>query len=222
MLPTPIWFALFVNFNIFWFAAYFLIIRRANKDQAFGVPVIAVALNTAWDVYGSLGDGSFIKPSPSGQMFINMAYVVIEVILYWQILKYWQSDNLNMTKGQFYFFVLLATVIAFTLYRAFVYELNDASGVRMAYVDNFVNSAMFVAMVFRRPTLAGQSLYIGLFKMIGTASAMIATAFNPWPGTEHSMLLPPLYIFIFLLDLIYVVVVYQRSRAAGLNPWKRF
>lgn len=227
-LPPHI-FALFFTFNVFWFATYFLVIRRGFKDMAFGVPIIAVALNTAWDYYGSFGDGGFIQPSPAGQQIINIFYMVIELILYYQIIRFWQSDNQNMTKNQFYFFVFLSTVMAFMLYRAFVYELRDDGGVRMAYVDNFVNSAMFIAMFFRRPTLAGQSLYIGLFKMIGTASAIIgtllamsATTLQPWVGLKDSVLLPAVYIGIFVLDLIYVVLVYQRSKTLGLNPWKRF
>jgi hypothetical protein len=174
-------------------------------------------LNITWDIYGG-----FIRPSPSGQQYIDIVYVLIDLVLYWHIYKYWQSDNLGLSRVQFFFFVGLALVICFVLYHAALIDLNDTDGVRLAYIDNFVNSVMFVAMVFRRPTPSGQSLYIGLFKMIGTGSAMLATALNPWPGTEQSALLPALYVFIFLFDLIYVVMIYRRVKAAGLNPWRRF
>ncbi len=217
MLPPVIYLSLFVNFNIFWFATYYLVIRRGFKDKTYGIPFVALAVNTTWDVYGA-----FIRPSPSGQAGIDALYVIIDLIIYWQVLKYWQSDQLSMTRFQFYFFVALSLVMSFTLYRAALFELNDVDGVRLAYIDNLINSAFFVMMVIYRPTPAGQSLYIGLFKMIGTGSAIIATAANPWPGTENSSLLPPVYIFIFLLDLIYVILIYRRIRAAGLNPWKHF
>jgi hypothetical protein len=92
----------------------------------------------------------------------------------------------------------------------------------MGYVDNFINSALFIALFFRREGLLGQSIYIGLSKMLGTAAVSGMWLIFPWPGTDETLLMPFLIVGIFILDLSYVVLVYRRGREMGLDIFKRW
>ncbi len=218
MLPAPIYLFLVGTFNFSWIGLYLLIIRRGFKDKASGIPIVALAFNLIWDIFGA-----FFFPSPLGQAYFNMIFVVLNVSILAQVFCYGvptASDTL--TKWQWAVIVVSILVLGSFLYWGAIVDLNDAYGVKLAFVDTFVNSALFVNMVSQRPGVEGQSLYIGLLKLIGTSCLMIAFTFNPWPTYIGSTLQPILYVTIFLLDLVYVALVYRRSKALGFDPWKRF
>ncbi len=217
MLPQLVYFALLGNFNLFWMLTYFFVIRRGQKDKSYGIPFLALAFNTTWDFVGA-----FISPSPSAQPLFNMVYVLIDLVVLWQVLRWWQSDDLGMGRGWFYFFVALSFAFSFLIYLTAAVDLNDTAGVRLAFVDNLINSIAFIGMFFRRSDLRGQSFYIALCKLIGTGSASLASFLNPWPGTEKSALLPALFLAITILDVLYVVLVWQRSKKLGIDPLRRF
>jgi hypothetical protein len=72
---------------------------------------------------------------------------------------------------------------------------------------------LFIAMLYTRRSLRGQSGAVAISKTLGTALASLAFYFYS-PLSEGSILLPFLYIAILVFDLIYVVVVSVR-RVAG-------
>jgi hypothetical protein len=216
MLPQPIYFAFLGNFDLFWLITYGLIIRRAFKDKTYALPFIALAVNTAWDFFGA-----FVYPSPYIQVYFNVIYFVIDLVLLYQVLRYWRAVHPHLQAWQFYGIVALVYGITFTVYSAAVADLNDQVGVRTAWVDTFIDAVLFVGMFLGRADLAGQSLYIALGKIIGTGSAVIAVSFNPIAGTEHVATLPWLYFWILVLNSVYAVLVYRRSRQMGINPWRR-
>jgi hypothetical protein len=217
MLPLSVDLIFVISFNLIWLVGDVLLIRRGFIDKTYAVPVVALAVNTAWDLYGSI-----IHPSPFKQSYVNLIFLVVDLVILGQMIVFWQSDSQNMTRWGFYFFVAFSMILGLILYLAVTIELQDFVGAKMAFIDNFINSALFISMFLSRPDLRGQSLYIALLKMIGTGCASIAFYFYPWPGYEHSALLPVLYVSIVTLDLIYVVLVYHRSRTLGINPWRRF
>ncbi|MHB8625986.1 MAG: transmembrane-type terpene cyclase [Aggregatilineales bacterium] len=217
MLPQPLYFALLANFDLFWLITYALMIRRAFKDKTYAVPFVALAANTAWDFFGS-----FVYPSPYIQVYFNLVYLVIDLTLLYQVLRFWRSVHPNFDARQFYALVALAYAITFTIYFAAMTDLNDQAGVKMAWIDTFIDAILFIGMFFARPALLGQSLYIGLGKVIGTGSAVIAVTLNPIAGTGNLLTLPVLYIWILTLNVLYAVLVYHRALRLGINPWRRF
>ncbi len=217
MLPQPIYFALLANFDLFWLITYALMIRRAFKDKTYAVPFVALAANTAWDFFGS-----FIYPSPYIQIYFNLLYFAIDLVLLYQVLRFWRSVHPNFDARVFYGLVALTYLITFTVYFAAVIDLNDQAGVKMAWIDTFIDAILFISMFFARPALLGQSIYIGLGKVIGTGSAVIAVTFNPIAGTGSLLILPVLYIWIMALNILYVALVYHRAVRLEINPWRRF
>ena len=79
-------------------------------------------------------------------------------------------------------------------------------------------SVLFVSMLLKRDNVSGQSMYIALFKMLGTLLPSILF-FMHFPT---SFLLTFLYIAIFTFDLIYVIMLNAKHKELGMNPWKRF
>ena len=79
-------------------------------------------------------------------------------------------------------------------------------------------SALFIALLLRRPDVNGQSIYIAVFKMIGTL--LPSTLF--FLRYPEALLLNFCYVAIFILDLVYALLVYNKHRALRLNPWTRF
>jgi hypothetical protein len=104
-------------------------------------------------------------------------------------------------------------------------------------------SILFVVMPLRRDSPRGQSLYIAVSKFFGTFLAWVATALTvttsvtkQWPdnlasfwadsATHDRYPLTPLvnylYLVVFLADILYIVLLHRRLRAAGIKPWRRF
>jgi len=216
-----------LNFNVLWVLLYILVIRRGHLDKTFGIPVISLCANFAWDIFNSVNRGVTVL-SPTPQPIINGVYAIIDLIIIYQVLRYWRRDFSTVSRGQFYFFFGFALISSFALMQALILEANDLPMWRSAFIDTFLNSALFILMFYRRPGLEGQSLYIGLCKLFGTAPFMLLLYFAPqlgiaeYIGLPPSILLPLLWIGIFILDVAYVGLVYQRARQIGLNPWRHF
>jgi preprotein translocase subunit SecG len=84
-----------------------------------------------------------------------------------------------------------------------------------AFMQNLVMSVLFVVMLQERKTAKGQSVYIGISKMIGTVFATILFHIR-YPG---SFLLHFLFLMIFIFDVIYIVMIYIVIRKKGMNPF---
>ncbi len=78
-------------------------------------------------------------------------------------------------------------------------------------------SVLFVSMLIRRNSVSGQSMYIAIFKMLGTllASILFFMVFSTL------VLLTFLYLAILTFDIIYVVMLYGKHKQLGIHPWKR-
>jgi hypothetical protein len=74
-------------------------------------------------------------------------------------------------------------------------------------------------MIFNRNDLRGQSIFIALFKMLGTAISSLAFYLYQ-PISQGSFILPFLFISIFIYDLIYVTLMYQKSREQNMPVWR--
>ncbi|NJR12330.1 hypothetical protein HC776_00040 [bacterium] len=167
-----------INFNLMWLTLYGLCIRRGFRDQAFGIPLVALCANFAWDVLSSTNGQAMPMPQP----IINGIYAIIDLVIIYQVLRFWRSDFPSVTPTQFYLFFAFTVVFTFWLMSAFIQETNDIPTWRVAFIDTFINSALFIAMFYRRPGLEGQSIYIGLCKLWGTGLFMLMLAFAPQLG----------------------------------------
>jgi hypothetical protein len=203
-------------FNIYWYITYFLSIRRGFMEKTWGIPMVSLTLNLAWDI-----SGSFLAPSPFAQKVANMGFMLCNLFITYQMFRYWRSDFKTMKGYEFYFFWFLAQVASFGIILVASKEMNDPLLVEVGYVDNFINSALFIAMLYRREGLLGQSIYIGISKFIGTSSVSAMWFIYAWPGTTAETMLF-LIAGIAILDISYIVLYYRKAKELGIDVWRRW
>lgn len=215
--PTsPLVFLVVSLFDVGWTVMYILAIRRGFLDKTFGVPIVALFLNIAMDIVNI-----FIVASPGPQLFVNITFLLLQLVMVYQVFRWWRGDFPSVPTWQFMTLMIIGAVFGIVLIISSVREFNESPAWHTSWVDTLINAALFIGMFYRRTDLRGQSLYIAGLKWLGTWPLMLALYLYPPEGFEGSKLLPVLYAGIFVLDLYYVVIVYLRSRELGLNPWRR-
>jgi hypothetical protein len=209
MTPTPeLTIALQIGSGIFWTLVYLLIIRRGWLDRTFGMPVAALCANLSWEFIFA-----FLHPHNPPQRYIDMVWFAFDVVILAQTIRYGPA-----AARYFYPGLVLALALSFAAVLTITYEFQDFQGKYAAFSQNLMMSVLFVFMLLNRPDLKGQSLYIAIFKMLGTLlpSILFYLRFPASPFLNF------LYIAILIFDGLYVALVYARSRALGLDPWRRF
>jgi hypothetical protein len=209
-IPT----ALAILCGIFWTATYLLIIRRSIQDKSVGMPLVAVCLNISWEFIFS-----FIFPSRKPQLYINYVWFFLDVIILIQYLRFGKLNfRQHSSKVTFYatFFSVLAVSFLNTLF--IVYDFGTSnSATYIAFHINLIMSMLFIHMLWSRDSVAGQSIYIAIAKMIGTICASLSV----YLLQPSSILLAFLSVSIFLFDWVYSVLLYLKIREQQINPWKR-
>ncbi len=201
--------------GLFWSATYVLIIRRGFKDKTFGMPMIALCANISWEIIFA-----FILPHDAPQLYVNYIWFSLDVVIVIQFLKYGKKEFPNIPKWQIFAIFALGVSIAAPMIVGISNELEDSVGAYAAFGQNLMMSILFVTMLMNREGIGGQSFYIALFKMIGTALASLAFYLYR-PIAQDSVLLQFLFVLIFIFDLIYTVGIYRKCKKYG-NPLTRF
>lgn len=225
---------------IFWLIAYVGIIYRGYKDKTYGMPIAALAANLCWEA----AYGFFINPFSDHIHTLSVAWFVVDLLIFWQAFKYGPSEFGDPLLRKYIRLILFGAVaIAYPIVYLGFFEFNDPDGEYTGFGVNFMMSFLFVVMLLRRNSPRGQSIYIAITKFLGTFFAWLATALTvttsvtkQWPDsftsfvvasvTHNKYPLTPLinylYLVIFLVDILYIVMLYRRLTAARLQPWLRF
>ncbi|MDB5262705.1 MAG: hypothetical protein JWQ14_1986 [Adhaeribacter sp.] len=219
MLPKPIPVdpfianSLLIGSGIFWTLTYLFILRRSYKDKYYGMPMLALAANLSWEFIFA-----FVFPHPYPQRITNFIWLSFDLGLMVQYFYYGRKDfPRNLPQSLFYQVFLLSLLFSALIIAFLSLELKEYVGYYAAFGQNLLMSVLFIQLLLKRNNVSGQSLYIALFKMIGTILASI-TFYLYFPG---SYLLFLLYIAILTFDLIYFVFLYQKLKTAGIAPWAR-
>ena len=201
--------------GLFWSATYILIIRRGFKDKTFGMPMAALCANISWEMIFA-----FFTPHDPPQLYVNYIWFSLDAVIVMQFLKYGKKEFTNISKWQFFSIFGLGMAIAIPMILAVNDQLEDNVGAYAAFGQNLMMSILFVSMLINRKGIDGQSLYIALFKMIGTGLSSLAFYLYR-PIAQDSILLQFLFIAIFVFDLIYVIGIFQKCKQFT-SPVKRF
>jgi hypothetical protein len=191
--------------GIFWSLTYLLIIRQGFKDKTYGMPLAALCANISWEIIFS-----FLYPHSPPQLYINYAWFALDSVIVYQFLRFGRKEFLKFSAAQFYFVFLFALIMSFCTILFVTYEFQDWLGAYAAFGQNLMMSILFLWLFLSRDDLRGQSVYIAVFKMLGTG--FISLSFYLYePISQGSYLMPYLYIAIFISDLVYTVLVYRRG-----------
>jgi len=198
LLPQKLEFLLMFGISLFWTIAYVLIIYKGFKNQTYGVPLAAICLNISWEFLLT-----FILPFHPLQQIVTLVWFLLDCIILLQFLYY---STKILSKRTLYLSVLSLIVIAFLVQYGMAIEFHDTMSLYSAFGINLVMSIFFIKMLLTKE-LQGQSLSIALFKMIGTLCASILSySFFP-----QSVLLTILYILILIVDVVYILMILNKS-----------
>jgi hypothetical protein len=198
-----------------WAATYLLVIRRGSLDRASGVPLLAVASNVAWELIYTVA-----RRTPALPVFVVPAWFLVDAAILHQYLRYGDARRrrpAEATATRFYARVAAAVAVAFALEYAVILDLADRDGICSGFAVNVVCSLAFVAMIERRRDARGQSMYIALAKLVGTA-IMIPHAY----ALHGALWSIRAFMGVTLLgDVAYAALLHRQLRAEGIRPWGR-
>ena len=200
--------------GISWTIVYLAIINRGFRDKTYGMPLFALALNITWEfIFSFLFGGRF-----SPQLVINIIWFSFDVVILYTYFRYGRKE-FPKTIDQKWFvpWSVAAIAVGFvTQYFAALEFPGLAGAMYSAFVINLIMSILFIDMLVRRNSVEGQSMAIAVFKWLGTAAPTILFYLD-----TGSDLVLALGVAVFVFDLLYIGMLYQKFRDLGLHPLTR-
>ncbi|HEY9608801.1 hypothetical protein [Allocoleopsis sp.] len=223
--------------GVFWLFAYVAIIRRGFKDRSLAMPMVALSANISWEAIFS-----FIYIPPNKLIhYSSIIWFCFDLPIALQCFLYGANNSQpKFIQKNFRLFFLASIAISFLILVRFIYDFNDKKGAYSGYGINLMMSILFVGMLIQRDGILGQSIYIALCKWLGTFFAFFASFFGSAIDINatfniHALLteiisnqtyllkstVKVLYPIIFMIDVLYIVLLYRQLRNNKLNPWTR-
>ena len=212
MSPTLVM-ALTLISGISWSIVYLGIINRGFKDQTYGMPLFALAFNIAWEFMYAF----VIKFDFPLQKAVNIAWCLLDAVIIYTYFKYGRKEFPKEKERFFVPWSLTAFTVGFFVIYFTHYEFENFAGARYsAFTQNLMMSVLFISMLVRRDNVDGQSMYIAIFKMLGTLAPTIQMSIQ-----TGSLLILVLGLGCFLYDMVYIWMLYQKFFELRLNPFTR-
>jgi hypothetical protein len=206
---------LMIGSGICWTLTYLLIIRRGILDLSYGMPVAALCANLAWEtIY------SFVLPHTMPQLIVDRVWFTFDILILLQYLRFGPAVKRRRISWAFYIEFLLGLAVTFALILFLGNTLKDQYGAYAAFGQNLMMSVLFIVMLRDRKTVDGQSIYIAIFKMLGTLLASVAF-YTQTKTYSHSPLMQLLFVAILVYDVIYVVMLHRRLKQHHIKPLRR-
>jgi hypothetical protein len=206
--------AIMVGSGVLWTLTYLLIIRQGFLHRTYGMPLVALCANISWEFIFA-----FVYPHDLPQRAVNVVWLSFDVVILVQLLLYGPREFATLPRRLFYAAFALALATAFGAVLTVTLQFDDSDGAYSAFGQNLMMSILFVTMLYSRGSMRGQSVWIAVLKMVGTALASFSFyLFNP--DYDGSILLPFLYVAILIFDGIYVgaTTAFARRERKPLNP----
>lgn len=217
-----------------WAIAYGLIIWKGFRDRSYGVPLVAICLNVTWELYFALlcpltgGITKGICTASGPQLLLLRVWLLFDLVIVWQLFRFGWTHQLGAALGRYfgpqrqrrYFSLTVGALLALALVwqYAFLVVSHDEDGNELAWITNFIMSALFVRSALTRPNQVGLSYgaaWAKLFATIAFATFAVLTRFDiftDWPWETIAALM----FGVFVCDVSYVVVLraLRRDRAS--------
>ena len=199
--------------GVSWTIVYADLINRGLRDKTYGMPFFALAFNITWEfIYAFLIYQGFAL-----QRVVNIVWFALDLGILYTYLRYGREEFPEQYAKYFLLWTASALVVAFTILYAAGKEFQDVrGGTYSAFVQNLMMSVLFIAMLARRNSVRGQSMYIAVFKWIGTLAPTILV----WMATGSRLVLV-LGIGCFFYDVVYIIMLRRKFGEMGMNPWTR-
>ena len=206
---------------IAWTIVYISCIRIGFQQKTYCIPLWALSLNFAWEVWHGFYD--LHELGPQLQVIINAIWALFDAVILYTFFKFGKRHfPKNLKSRWFYTWGIISLIISFLVQYAFILEFGTImGGSYAAFLQNILMSILFIVMLHNRHGLEGQSLTIAYSKCIGTLAPAIlfgiigSAALN---GPNISILL--IGIIIFFFDLVYIVLLTRVRNLGNQLPKK--
>ncbi len=195
-----------------WAGTYLLILLRGARDRTSGVPLAALVSAFAWELLYGL-----VRPTAALPLPVVRAWLLLDACIVYQFLRYRTAAWTQRTRSLRCAGVLAAVLAALAIERALVVDLGDIDGVWSGFAVNAVISTAYVARIARRPDVGGQSMYIAVAKLVGSAVVV------PHALSLHGLMasLRAFIVVTLAMDVAYAALLHETCRAQGIRPWRR-
>jgi len=205
---------------IAWTIVYLLMIRRGILDKSYGMPVIALCANIAWECYYT-----FFAGAPLANKIGTGVYLVADLGILVTCIKFGKDDfDAPLIKKYFYFIILSSLAGGFLIIRQFDHSFHDPVGGTSATYTTMLLSILMVAMILRRNSVKGQSFMIGIFILAGDICGYVMNLIAqqtvdksisvPWVNISN--------VVIIVCNLVYLLLYYEIAKRDKTSLWKRF
>jgi hypothetical protein len=211
---------LFTALSIFsgacWTLVYIDMINRGFRDETYGMPLFALAFNISWEFIFSFliryGEGI------NFQEVINATWFFLDAVIVYTYFRYGREHFPDpISKRWFIPWSLVVFAASFiTIYFAGLEFPGLWGALYSAFAQNLMMSVLFIGMLVQRNDVDGQSMYIAIFKWLGSVAPAIA--YFTYTGSN---LVLAFGIGIFIFDVIYIVMLHHKFRELSLNPFTR-
>lgn len=204
---------------VFWILAYLLMIRRGLRDRSYGMPVVALCLNIAWETYFSL----FSDAQLANKVGYGL-YLAADLGVLYTCWRFGPDDFRSPLQKRFFRpIVLILLVGGFALVRQFAISFDDTYGGISATFTTLLLSVLMVGMILRRDSVAGQSLYIGLLVLVGNLAGWVMNLIAH-QTVQPNIPIPWVHLAnlaIVVSNLAYLWLYRQVARRDGIDLWQR-
>jgi hypothetical protein len=212
-MPETLVIILILISGISWTVVYIEMIRRGFMDKTYGMPLFALALNIAWEFMFAF----WVFGGVSVQRIVNITWFLLDALIVYTYFRYGRREFPKASQPFFVPWSLVAFAVGFLVIYFTHYEFDDFWGARYsAFAQNLLMSVLFINMLVHRDDVRGQSMYIAIFKWLGT----LAPTIQHYLQTGSNLILI-LGIGCFVYDVIYIGMLYQKFVELGLNPLTR-
>ena len=213
-------FTLYIIDFISWTTCYALIVGKSFRDRTYGMPVIPLGINLAWEI-NRLSRNMWQINGFFYFLWVTLDLVIL-VTFYLYAFRYAElpkhkNEIKEVRKKQTklyigataYFLLMFITV-------SVLMEYIPESSQYIAFADNLLMSILFIRMLVKRGCVRGQSVLIGFFKLIGTLTAAIATYID-----LSDILYLIFGIIIAVLDIAYIIMLFYYKKHTSFQVKKR-
>jgi hypothetical protein len=196
--------------GVAWTVVYVEAVRLGFRDRTYAIPVVALALNLAWEVvYGFRGMAEGVSP----QAVVNVAWALADVVVVVTFVRFGRAELPSRVPRPVFLGSAAALLAgAFAVQLLFLDAFGGFAGPRYAaFLQNLLMSGLFIAMFVARRGTRGQSVLLAAAKWIGTLAPTVLFGVLEGDGSRFILGLGALCC---VLDLVYLAMVRLARRPA--------
>lgn len=205
---------------VLWGVAYVLIIKQCFKERSYGLPLLAICMNFAWELMAS-----FVFPNPVPLWhFFDRAWLLLDIPIVFQLWRWGaKEERIGEIRKHFHAVLVLTFLLCAVGLYTFVDTYRDRLGLMASFCINLTMSVLFLFLYFdRRPSMRGISKGAAICKGLGTAFTSIechCVVRMIDPELKDMAFLTFLSSTIFAADCLYVYLVFKQPAAeASAEP----